>query len=75
MLSRLAIHPHDQIRLRRLHHQVEMIAHHHIRVKLPPAAFHNLKQTTLESLPGLCLQKKFFSIIAATDHMVDSSRI
>ena len=64
------LHPGAQIRLRRLHRQMKMIAHDHVRVDPPAEALSRFLQRAFKSLRRSFRSKYGPAIIATVDDVI-----
>src|ERR1043165_3281936 len=68
-------HPLNQIRPRRLHHQMKMIAHQTISVQLPSGLCANSPETFKEASPVRIVPEDFLAPIPPAHEVINSSLV
>lgn len=68
------LHPGDQVRLRRLHDQMEMIAHQTVRMHLPAGLAAGLREGREEAFAVLVIREDIFPAVPPVQDMVDRPR-
>ena len=68
-------HALHQIWLRRLDHQMVVVAHDHIGIELPSTAPSRFKDRSLKRFPRLIVNKKVLTVVPAANDVVNRTRV